>query len=488
MRPRRFPLRLPFACLVAASLCAASGTADAQSTAQVAQGPLTQGWPRPDLSLGPLYGVPGGEHELTLPDGSVVLPLPTVSGDPRFQVYLPPPLSGHPTRVERFQIQVPLSAILPPFEPRPVMIGFHFFSVSEQAVFNQDLPNLCSTEGWWLIAPLGLSAVNFGNVESQDSLDAVLDWVEQFVDLDDERMYTVGFSMGGLNALSYAIRHQDPNGRRIAGAASLLGTVDPVYAYDVGPEATKMILELEEVFGGSPTDEPFEYDRVATASLTPSATVDPQKANVQNLLDARIYLGINVSDPTTDLLDQNQALASYVQSQGLDAWVDSFVGPPSHAWTNFDHTNVIAFFQGQTAPGAVPENGPPMTLHADREDAYRFTEVREIEPETVARYRITVGAVGSNSFMVQETTGLHRLYLDPSAIGISTAANVTLSTYGKNPSDPGVTFVLAGFATPPKSVTVDGLPPVSWSHDPATGELTVQPTPTASFSVTMIQP
>lgn len=437
-----------------------------------------------------LYGRPAGPpiESALLPDGSIVAPVASMSGDPQFRIWLPPGVSGSPTQPERFRVQLPLDALFPPFEPRPVVVAFHFFGVSEDAPFNQTLPQLCQQNGWYMIAPWGFNQINFGNEQSQAGVDAILDWLEQFLDLDDERIYGVGFSMGGLNALSYAWRHQNPSGRRFAAVASLLGTVDPVFAFNDGSPELQSLLMTDQAFGASPFVDPFAYERVATARLAPSLTIDDLNAGVNNLLDTPVYLGINTADPMTALLTQNNALASYLQSKGFPVTVDSFSGPPSHAWSNFDQSTVIDFFDGKVAPQPEPTLGPPMDLYSDREEIVRFSEVREIDPQTVARFRVTLGFPGSNSFALEMLRGLRELALDPFAIGIDPAQTVLLTSFGEDAGATGARLVLSGYPQPPSSVTVFGAQPALLSHDPIADELTIQPRADSSFTVTAILP
>ncbi len=455
---------------------------------------LAQTAPYPGAPLpkvrGPLtWDLPRDTQKLALPDGSVILAKPPVAGAPRFEVWLPPGISGSPTKIERFQIQVPLAAFSPPYAPRPVVVGFHFFGVSEQAVFNQTLPQLCEAEGWYLIAPYGVSDVNFANVQSQESLDAILNWIEQFVDINNNRLYAVGFSMGGLNALSYALRHQEKfSGRRFAAVASLMGTVDPVYAYNIGSPTIQTLMQHPDVFGTTPSADVFPYDRVAAARLDSQAVVDELRAPVGNLIDTPIYLGINLADPSQDLIVQMQALSNYLQSRGFPVTVDSFLGLPSHAWGNFDNAEVIQFFKGKVVPGLAPVNGPPLDVYADRVTGVRFCEVRAIEPNTVARVDVDLGAAGSNLFLLGEIRGVQELYVDVSKLGIDTAQTVVLSTYGEVLGQSGSVFVLSGYAQAPSSVTVYGNAPIAWSHDALLGELSVQPLSSSNFAITTIVP
>ncbi len=475
-RPTLFPI---VAGLLGLAL--SSAPAAAQSPAAFVPEPSRQ-------VTGPLQLPSNLPANLTLPDGVVIIPLPSVSGDPRFEVWLPPGISGSPTNIERFQIQVPLAAILPPFEPRPALIGYHFFGVSEQAVFNQDIPLRCASRGWFLIAPFGVSQINFANKQSQDSLDSILNWIEQFIQLDSERLYGLGFSMGGLNSLSVALRRQDEGARRFAAVGSLLGTVDPVFAFNQGTPTLQTLMQSPDVFGGTPDSAPFAYERIATARLSPGLAIDDQRAGVNNLFDTGIYLGINVADPTTALLTQNQALAGYLQSKGFNVFVDSFAGVPVHAWGSFDHTNVFAFFDGQTKPSPVNESALPVDLYADRTTPVRFTQVRNLDPNTVARYSVSRPAGGGNSLSVEELRGVRELFVDGPQLGLQTGSPVTLTTFGEFPGAPGARIVLPGYASLPSSVTVGGAAPAFLSHNPQNGELTIQPRFDSAFAVTSIVP
>jgi pimeloyl-ACP methyl ester carboxylesterase len=441
-------------------------------------------------STGPvpfLQAASSGAYSVT-PEGALWRVLPSVSGDPLIEVLLPPGVSGHPTLAERFKLQFPLNIGKIPVQRRAMVLGFHHFGVSEQALFNPNtkLPMICQQRGWLLLAPFGLVDTNFANEPSQRALEAVLAFVDKYFDWNAERIYAVGFSMGGLNALSFGLRHQDPGSYRLAGLVSHVGTVDPIYAYNTGPLNLQLIMQNPLVFGGSPTSVPFNYERVTAGRINSGNALDVSLAPSTNLLDTRVYLSINQNDPETGLKLQNDALASYLSSQGLDLLVNKYSGPALHSWSTLDDVTACNWLESGVAPGAAPINGPPVEIFADRPARYRFTEVRGLSPSRVARYNIVLGGAGSNSFGVLGTRNLLELAIDVTQLGLQTGQTLAFTTWSTDGTAP--TFVIEQFPQSPNSIQVNGLAPAAWSYDPQSKELSIRPTNNGSFVTVVIAP
>lgn len=428
-----------------------------------------------------------GAYSIT-PEGALWRVLPSVSGDPLLEVLLPPGVSGHPTLAERFKLQFPLNIGKIPVARRAMVLGFHHFGVSEQALFNPNtkLPMICQQRGWLLLAPFGLVDTNFANEPSQRALEAVLAFVDKYFDWNTERIYAVGFSMGGLNALSFGLRHQDPGSYRLAGLVSHVGTVDPIYAYNTGPLNLQLLMQNPLVFGGTPTSVPFNYERVTAGRINAGNAIDVNLAPSANLLDTRVYLSINQNDPETGLKTQNDALASYLSSKGLDLLVNKYSGPVLHSWSTLDDVAACNWLESGLAPGAAPINGPPVEIFADRPARYRFTEVRALSPARVARYSVVLGSAGSNSFGVLGTRNLLELALDVGQLGLQTGQTLSFTTWSTDGTAP--TFVIEDFPQTPSSIQVNGLAPASWAYDPASKELAIRPTSNGAFATVVIAP
>jgi len=66
------------------------------------------------------------------------------------------------------------------------------------------------------VAPRGIYKENFGAPLPQDQQQQVIDWVLAHYPIDRDRIYGIGFSMGGGGVASYAARHLDRTGAMFA--------------------------------------------------------------------------------------------------------------------------------------------------------------------------------------------------------------------------------------------------------------------------------
>ncbi|WP_145066143.1 hypothetical protein [Engelhardtia mirabilis] len=412
---------------------------------------------------------------------------PVWSGHPTVEIILAAGVSGHPTQEEKLLLQFPPNLFQIPESERAIVVAFHPYGVSYASPFNGSLlPALCEQRNWILLAPMGLNQTNFASVESQNTLDIVMALVLKILPFNRERVYTVGFSMGGLNAVSYAMRKQDPNGIRVAGVINHTGTMDVIQDYENGSSALKLILEDDEHFGGSPTEVPFAWERINPTKLTAANKVDPDRAPATNLVDLPIYLHVNTQDNQQGLVNMTYALHDYLLSLGADVFLSEVQAGSTHHWSTMDMAAALDFIDSGIAPGPAPSKGPVLELFADREDRYRLSEVLEIEPNLVANYRIVVQSPAVNAFAVQSTRAVRELALDLAPMKIDPAKVLTITTWSADFK--AVTLVLRGYAKAPSTITVNGAPPTAWSYDPVTKELSIKPTANGSFAVVQVLP
>ncbi|HKX45403.1 MAG TPA: hypothetical protein VJP77_01760, partial [Planctomycetota bacterium] len=422
-------------------------------------------------------------------DGFVFRFVPSYSGDPTVEVVLAAPHSGHPTNPERFLLQFPVGPKAGQIQNKALVVGFHPYGLSEKSVFQgTPLPAICASKGWMLIAPYGLVDYHFANEQAQAAADAVLRFVGRHMQWNAERVYAVGFSMGGLSALSFALRHQDPEGVRVAGVVYHTGTGDVIRQYDNGVALVKTLMESPIVFGGSPAAEPFAYERVNPFRYLQGA-LQASTAQVTNLDGVPFFLHVNNADfQNLDLVAQTKALHTFLQARGFDVFLNqvSVSGMSAHSWSTLPMEQAIAYVEGSTAPGPKPEHGPALRLHADREAAYRFAEVRGKPAEEVARFEVVFSSVGTNAFALLETRDLDAVALDLAAMELDPLQTL-LFQHASADSTPDQ-IVLRGYAGPPSSVLANGLPVAAWSYAAGPQELAITPTAGGSFAVVQVVP
>jgi len=261
--------------------------------------------------------------------GAAFKPFDTKTGAPGVKVYLAPGFSGHPTQHERFVLQFPANP--GPLVDRAMVIAFHGFSTSEDSIFLTSIPQECADRGWYLLAPLGLVDVNYGNVQAQEAVDRALAFVQNFFTFNEERIYGMGFSMGGGWALSYAMRHLDPAGLRVAAVANHTGTMDLVGTYENGGTEIQGYMSNPLVFGSTPARDPFAYFRATPFDLL-HGMPNIDASSVSNLLHIPVYHHVNLLDNQFVLLAQNNIYKNYLVNKGATVSVNevSVPQPPVH--------------------------------------------------------------------------------------------------------------------------------------------------------------
>jgi pimeloyl-ACP methyl ester carboxylesterase len=494
---RQFRLRSLAAAGLASGLILA-GTASAQGGAAGASGfgtgsgtsLFTQAtpfsWNETAHDLGPVKVQIGGNG------GWVLMPedllqwrfIEPWSSDPTIEVIMFPPKSGHPTKAERFLLQFPFYPSTYDMSTVPMVIGFHMFGVSEKNVFNASgLPDICARRGWYLIAPYGMIDTNYFSQPSQATLDAVLALVDKYFTFDAQRIYTVGFSMGGGNAVSYAMRHQDPHGLRVAGVVDHTGTMDLVNTWNQGNTQIQTILENPDVMGGTPASAPYSYESCSPFLLS-GTTVNPDKAPVSNLLHIPFYLNVNLDDAANStLITQTQALRTYLQSKGAqNVKYVAVHGGNVHAWSTLDTPDAIEYLDDFS----LPPHPASLTEFADRNARYLYSETRALPPSTIASYKLTKSGT-SNAFTIESTKKVETLAVDLVAYGLS-ASQTLYVTYSSGDATPD-TLVLKPYAQSPSNVLLFGvLPPLSWSYDAASKEVRIVPNATGNFAQITVSP
>ncbi|MCZ6597121.1 MAG: hypothetical protein O7B99_05765 [Planctomycetota bacterium] len=410
--------------------------------------------------------------------------LPWVTSDPLVEVIVYTPYSGSPDYNERFKFQFPVGA---PVQETALVIAFHSWNVSEQQIFNPaniELAQQCTEKGWMLLAPYGLNQVNFGNEPSQAALEAILALVETFFDFNHDKIYTLGFSMGGINAASFAFRHQDPTQERIAGVIYHTGSTDAVRSYVESAPSVQGIFESAAVFGGSPTQVPFNYDRINPARfLAPIYdTFDEAFTNVNGILDTPWYLFLNMSDQSK-LVGWTIDLKNYMEAKGAAdlTTVFTFTGGDDHHLSTMSFKNALDW-------AATKELGPLPTsaeILADRPAKYLYTELLAAPAQTLSRYDVSVDAP-SNDFSITDTHAVDELGFDLALMGLDPAFLLTFTSgSGDGTAD---TYVLQGYPTAPSSVLANGNPPAAWSHDAISAELSITPTADGSSASVQVIP
>src|SRR5262245_20738920 len=139
--------------------------------------------------------------------------------------------------IERITYQTPAIQSYPPVL-KPLVVAFHGYSQTQNSVhLASQIDEEVGARGWYYQAPLGKNQWDHGTREAQAHVKGAIQWMIDHFPVDPQRIYGVGFSMGGGFALSYAGLHQDPAEPRFAAIVDHTGTIPQIGAYTFADDA-----------------------------------------------------------------------------------------------------------------------------------------------------------------------------------------------------------------------------------------------------------
>ncbi len=405
---------------------------------------------------------------------------------------------------ELFTLHVPDSA---PGVARPLLVGFHGFGVShlDFSYYNTDFLAEATARDWFVLAPLQINPalntgdISFGSVESQLNVERVMQYVMAEWPIDLDRIYGVGFSMGGGNAMSYAARHRDRELGAFAAVVNHTGAVNPG---DVWLQEPAIRGPLETTFGGPPPS--FEYQRSGTVdlSLADGSLLPGGRHMAVNLGGVAVRTHYFVNDPKFYLRDQSDRLSQFMAaSPHLSHELIVDLGPPpcvssglsGHCWDLLDEEDVCDWLELQSL-GALPSDG---SVLADRSCRWNGFDVDlRVGGQFAAFDYHTQSATGTSAEIdVYARENVRSVGVDMEDFQLGAAASIDLRTYALDGAP--VELVLTGLSGPPMSVRRNNLQlpggcaagagAADWCYDPADGTLRMIE-PSGSFSRWSVTP
>lgn len=384
---------------------------------------------------------------------------------------------------ELFSLYVPTT---PSGLERPLLVAFHRFGVSHldiagSTTFFQE----AMQRGWYLVAPLsastvGNSQISYGSVQSQLHVEAVLDLVISNLDIDLDRIYGVGFSMGGGAAASYAARHRDRSRGAFAAVVNHTGTIALADVWNELDPSGRSILEA--LFGGTPAQSPFAYRRSSIIEIDPfTGGVDPLGRHMAfNLESVPMQTWYGVGDPLGYLVDQSIELDGFMA--GLPGAnhtllaVNSTACPAGHCWGTLDEAAACDFLSLHTLE-IDPDAG---TVLADRAGRWGIFEVDQDASPGFSSFEFTFDQV-ANEIRLDDVTNVSRIGFDVASGGLDRTQLLDVRTAGATSS--GRSIVLQGLVSGPSLVQRNGTTvgsscsphaaTASWCYSASTGSLSL---------------
>ncbi len=412
--------------------------------------------------------------------------VPSWTDAPTYELYFAPPASGHATLAERALVQVPLGFGDRPRPQRAAVVAFHGAGRSEKEVFVEtELPRECARRGWLLVAPYGLTDSHFANQASQEALAAVMAGVEALAPFERRRVYAVGCAMGGLSALNFAMRHQDPRGLRVAGVVCHSPTLD--LAAEWRRASGRERVRIATSIGGTPREVPRAYERISPARFSSQGLVDPRRSPVVQLEGMLIYLCANLADPEVTRPTEVQELRAFLNARGARV-VEGLVFQPGvgGGWSSLPLGHALDLLSEQLVHG-VPR---VLEVFADRPGTYGAAVLRRLGEGTHGRFRLSLADPDEreNSVALEGTVNVEEVAIDPGLAELDPTRPVTLRWSSADGTADRV--VLRGYPRMPAQVTIDGGRPSPrvWAWISDAGEVRLDLPSSDRTSVVVVTP
>lgn len=381
------------------------------------------------------------------------------------------------TKQEVIQYQLPSA---PSESPYPLVVAYHGFGSSAASVASQTgLDEACDANGWAYLSVTGLDDKLFGTPLCQQNVDAAIEWMLANSDADPDRIYMVGFSMGGGVVTNYAARHRDPDGIMVAAVATVSGSFDWGMGWTMDPGVQTWMLNAWN-FGGSPSTETFAY-RSASALWHDMSSYPPVPgthldtyAMANNLASTPTYVTWDSNDTVTYLPDQSSAFVSLMTAAGGSVTTRTVSGttnpadgsPATHSWAVMDLTEVMAFFDGKSVE-RWPES---LQAQVEEDRTVGWLDVTQASAGDFTWVEAAHDVAGSQ-LQVSAATNAGALQVDLDAAGL--AGVDPLRVLASSSDANAYSLRLTGLTSPPSyaTETADGSHPADLEWDGETGSL-----------------
>jgi len=364
---------------------------------------------------------------------------------------------------ERFMLFAPSQQ-----KPCPLLVVFHKFGVSElDAWVNTQFFQEAWARGWHIVAPLSASGVHFGSDPGLINTEAALEYMTANFNVRADRIYGVGFSMGGGMALSYAARHLDPTKPMFAAVVDHTGgiSLNDTYSNEVG---SQFIFDFWFGDGMPGSADPWEMTAASMFDFNSSTlVVDTTSDMARNLQHMPVKIFRVQDDPLGYLRVQSDVLATHLTGQGTQTKYEVIPGM-THAWSTLSDFTTINWLSKKTL--TLPLSGRTL---ADRDASYFYFTVQQTLAGAFSPFDWDLDLPG-NTLTVTDAANLTSLEVETVEAGLDplSVLRVDMTT-----ADGGaVEYVLRDWAVAPTTVTRDALPSVAFVHDAIGMTLTLQET------------
>jgi pimeloyl-ACP methyl ester carboxylesterase len=321
-----------------------------------------------------------------------------------------------------------------PNVPHPVVIHLHGYGGRASNSFTSFQANWANAHGWILVNADGRrESTNYDHVGELDLYDAIADLKARGYNVDDDRLYLTGCSMGGHGAYREGFRHPD----RWAAVAPAAGWTDYRNFY---PQYYEHASNMGRA---SYFQSPPPYNILAPYYVDPAREPLLETASslwqVENARWLWIRIGYGTNDTTNPTMNAENVIAKMNEFGYTDRLLVSKVVGGGHC-SGYDLTAIYNFFLGKTRVVDPPEV-VYTTNSLQYNKAYWVQLDRFLESNKWARLQAKI--VEPNTIEVEtDYLAQFTLFLNSNLVDMNSPVEVTIDGLGTlmvTPA-PSVTF------------------------------------------------
>ena len=412
-------------------------------------------WDSPQDNLRFADRFPFGEQAPSAADGG--------STPPALDGFIPSGPTGTGTQVaEIFKYLMPpgYEIYQPGLPPIPLVIAYHGYGASANSVAAlSDIDDECYERGWAYFAPTGMDDQLFGSPLCLQNMEAALNYMLVHYNIDRDRIYAVGFSMGGGIMSNFAARHRDPNGTMIAALGIVSGTFDWTMSWKMGDSQLKTLMQSQFNFSGPANSATykFNYQKASGmfytyASYPPlTQALEPTFNNslATNFRTIPTFICWDTGDTLSEVQTQEFDFYNLVSGLGGTVEYHTVTGtihpinglPAPHSWAVLDENQLFDFFEGKVV------DRMPQTFHALIAES-GTTSWMSLEQNFTNAFSIVDGTTDPliPSVALSGVLNASSVHLDMNALGFSSSEPVRINA---GATAGNFALELTGFDDPP---------------------------------------
>lgn len=392
------------------------------------------------------------------------------------------------------------------FPQGPLLVLFHSFQKDhlewQKPIWDgYDIITEAVDRGWYVVMHDGgestcisdpPSFTTYGDDSFQDHTEAVIKNVICRFNIDKNRIYGYGFSMGGEEVLAYAARHRNPISDEgfFAGVVNHSGYYSPIYQVSGSQQVPAMCGALPSCLYGNQSycQDPFRWRRATVldlevpcpgnyASNWPPLPTDVEFYNSQIHNLARTPIKTYYATPEDNCqISMNDLLASWLATYyGVQNLIQPFncgpvtcdsidpdCTPNAHMWDAVCADDALDFLEAHTRDSVMTDvyGGQGIILCAEDNKRFYDFKVKRIDPDDFGRIHWfkpsssqSIGFLALNPTLGTGTPNISELTILANSQYLTFLdTSLEIEIHSNYPT----TMKVKGYATQPSDVILDG--------------------------------